>query len=395
MDRHLYIDPFTGAAGDMLLAALLDLGADPGAVGAALEGVRFPGVKRVRIETAPVEQCGLRGLGARVLVEPEPPAGGQPVAVLRDAIAGSRAPEPVRDRALAALETVARAEAAVHGVPPEAVHFHELGGVDTVADLLGVCAAVASLGVAAVTCGSLPLGRGTIRCAHGRLPNPSPATLRILEGAPVHGVDLALETVTPTGAALVRTLADGFGPAPAGVLGRVGTGFGTSRIDGRPNCTRVWWVAPGAPARETVWQVEATLDDLPGELLATLVPACLEAGALDAWLAPVLGKKGRPAHVATALCPPDAAGPVEDALFRHSSTLGVRRTRWDRTVLERMWQEVSTPWGPVRVKVGLRDGRAVNRAPEFEDCASRAREAGVPVKDVYEAALAAALARAD
>ncbi len=395
MDRHLYIDPFTGTAGDMLLAALLDLGADPGAVEGALEGVRFPGVERLRIEAVPVEQCGLRGLGVRVLAEPEPTAGGQPLAVLRDAIAGSRAPDAVRGRALAALETVARAEAAVHGVPPEAVHFHELGGVDTVADLLGVCAAVADLGVTAVTCGALPLGRGAVRCAHGRIPNPPPATLRILEGVPVHGVDLALETVTPTGAALVRTLADGFGPAPAGVLGPVGTGFGTSRIEGRPNCTRVWWVEPPASARETVWQVEATLDDLPGELLATLVPACLEAGAVDAWLAPVLGKKGRPAHVVTALCPAGAAGPVEDALFRHSSTLGVRRTRWERTVLKRTWQEVATPWGPVRVKVGSRGGRCVNRAPEFEDCAALAREAGVPVKDVYEAALAAALTGAD
>ncbi|NOY45838.1 MAG: nickel pincer cofactor biosynthesis protein LarC [Deltaproteobacteria bacterium] len=386
MTVHLHIDPWNGAAGDMLLAALVDAGAGVEAVTSAVAGVRVPGVDRVELSFPPVESHGLAGRALRVSVHPETQPPHRSASELRQAVEDAPLPEPVRARALSALDLLARAEATVHGVEPEQVHFHEIGGVDTVVDLVGVAAALEHLGVTSATCGELPLGGGAIRCSHGTLPSPAPATLQILRGARVRGVDLDMETVTPTGAALVRTTADAFGPAPAMDLEAVGTGFGTLRVPDRPNCLRVWLGRPRRDrASDEVILLEANLDDLTGELLGPLIPRLLEVGALDAWITPTLMKKGRPGHVVSALCSPDRVGAVEEVFWRETSTLGVRRTRWERTCLERSWEAVATPWGRVRVKVGYRNGLVVQRAPEFEDCLAAARRGGVPLKEVYAA----------
>ncbi len=386
MPLHVHIDPFTGAAGDMLLAALVDAGAPAEGVLSAIRGLRIPGVEHLDVTFEPRADHGVTGLGVRIRVRPPCQPAHRRASELRQVLLSAPLDEPVRRRALEALELLAGAEASVHGTSPEAVHFHELGGVDTLVDLVGVAQAVALMGAEAVSCGPLPLGRVSVRCAHGVLPGPAPATLEILKGVPVEGAPIALETVTPTGAALVRTLCASFGPAPGMTLRAVGTGFGTTRLPDRPNCLRVWVGELPSPARDAVVMLQANVDDLAPEIVATLVDACLEAGAVDAWITPVVMKKGRPAHLVSALCPPDRAPAVERALFVHSSTLGVRRSLWERRCLERSWETVHTPWGPVRVKVAVLDGEVVNRAPEFEDCLALSRRSGVPLKRIYQEA---------
>jgi uncharacterized protein (TIGR00299 family) protein len=392
MPQHLHIDPFNGIAGDMLLAALVHSGAPPKPIEEALNGVPFPGVESVRLKFHNVESYGVRGLRLEVILEPPPRTAHRSFPEIRDAIASATLPPHARARALDALEIVGRAEATVHGVELTDVHLHELGGFDSVVDFVGAAVGLDLLGVETVTCGPLPLGRGEIRCAHGTLPSPAPATSEILIGLPIVGLDVEKEVVTPTGAALARSLAGSFGPPPAMVLGKMGTGFGTARFPGRPNCLRLFLGQTGEKGlrRESMFLLEANLDDLPAEVLATLIDTCLTAGAVDAWLTPALMKKGRPGHILSALCSDETAWSVEQTVFRHSSTLGVRRIRHDRDALERTWVEVETPWGNVRVKKGRLGEEVVNRAPEFEDCRRLAEHAGVPLKEVYSAALSAA-----
>ena len=397
MARHLHIDPFSGLAGDMFLAALVHLGAPAGTLTEALNSIRFPGVDSVELRFRDVESHGVRGLRLEISVTPPRQAAHRHYADLRDAIASAALGERVQRRALDALETVGRAEASAHGVELERVHFHELGGFDSVVDFVGASLGLESLGVESVTSNPLPLGRGEIRSAHGILPSPAPATLEILKGLPTVGLDVAMELVTPTGAALARTFVDFFGPSPPMVLEAVGAGFGSASIPGRPNCVRLFAGDDRGSGlrREPMLLLEANLDDLPAEVLGTLIATCINAGALDAWLTPAVMKKGRPAHVLAALCRDDVSGGLEEVFFRHSSTLGVRRVRLDRDSLERRWEEVGTPWGPVRLKLGVLNGAVVNRAPEFEDCAALAERAGVPIKEVYAAALAGSQAGAN
>ncbi len=383
MAPHIHIDPFNGVTGDMLLCALVDLGAPQEAVGRAVGRVRLPGVDGISLGFDPVEEHGVQGLRLRVTVTPPEQPEHRTAAEIRRALAEASLAPAVRDRAVGALDRIAAAQARVRGVPAEAVRLGGIGGAQTLVALVGVAQAVEELGSPSVTCDPLPLGRGEIPCGGATVPGPAPATLEILKGVPVRGLDVPLETVTAVGAALVRTLSARVGPAPAMILQSVGTGFGARGLPDRPNCLRAWLgdAEEGGPGDLAL--LEANIDDLPGEILGTLIGAAMEAGALDAWITPVLMKKGRPAHVVSALCPAAAAARVEEALFRHSSTLGVRRSRWERRCLGRTWETAETPWGPVRVKVGRRGARVVNRAPEFEDCRRIALEHGVPLKDVY------------
>ncbi|RMG86829.1 MAG: nickel pincer cofactor biosynthesis protein LarC [Candidatus Dadabacteria bacterium] len=385
MARHLHIDPWNGIAGDMFLAALVDAGADPEEIRRAIASARLAGVRGIEVSFPEVTSHGLRGRALRVRVEPPEQPPHRRAAELRRAIAGADLPPGVRDRALDLLDRLARAEARVHGVDPAEVHFHEIGGADTVVDLVGAAAGLDALGVDSVSCGVLPLGRGQIRSSHGVLPSPAPATLELLKGVPVRGVEAEMETVTPTGAALAAGLAGSFGPAPAFALEAVGTGFGTTLLKDRPNCLRVWLGRRDTAAGDEVVLLETNLDDIPGELLGPVIGALLTAGALDAWITPILMKKGRPAHLVAALCPPEREPAVEEAFWRHTTTLGVRKSRWSRACLERTWTTAQTPWGPVRVKVGRRGTEVFQRAPEYEDCLAIARRHGVPLKLVYEA----------
>ena len=385
MIRLLYRDCVSGVAGDMLLAALLDAGVDPERVRGGLAALS---IDALELEVSHTERHGIRA--ARVEVQPPAQPGTRTWSDIRGLVERAGLPDRVRARSLEAFRRLAEAEGRVHGIDPDRVHFHEVGGVDAIADVCGVALALEDLGVDRVVCSPLPAGRGFVDTGHGRLPLPAPATLEILTGAPVYGVDLDVELVTPTGAALVTTLADEFGPLPAMRLAAVGYGAGTREIPSLPNLLRVVvGEAAEPPATAPVTVVEANLDDLSPELVPDAVDECLAAGALDVWATPVQMKKGRPGIVLCALARPADERRVAEAILRGTSTLGVRISQARRWELERDWRTVEVDGADVRVKLGWLNGEVVNAAPEHDDCAALAARTGRPVKAVWAAAFAA------
>ena len=386
MSRIAYLDCVGGLAGDMLLAALLDAGADEQRL-LALPGAL--GLGRVDVLVTRRERHGLAVLHVEIRAESEGPH--RSWRTIRDVLAGADLDEHVRGRALEVLGRLVQAEAAVHGVEPEDVELHELGAVDTLIDVCGAVALLADLGVEEVRCSPLPAARGLTRGAHGLLPLPAPATLELLKGVPVTGVEGEGELVTPTGAALAATLATGFGPPPAMTLERVGYGGGTRDTPERPNIVRVLVgeAAAEIPSAE-VSLLETNLDDLLPELVPDAVERCLAAGALDVWTVPAQMKKGRPGIVLSALARSRDEAAVAVAILEETSALGVRVGRLRRYELDREETSVTVDGERVRVKLGRLDGRLVNVAPEHDDCAAAARRLGRPVKSVWAAALAAA-----
>jgi uncharacterized protein (TIGR00299 family) protein len=386
MTRILHLDCIGGIAGDMTLAALLDAGADVDRLRALPEQL---GLTNVEVAVSRVERRGVRALHVDVRPPPSPPS--RTWRELREQVERAPLEPPVRARSLAVFGRLAEAEAAVHGSPVDDVHFHELGGVDTLVDVCGAALLLDDLAVERISCSPLPLTHGVVAGAHGLLPVPAPATIELLRGAQVHGVAGAKELVTPTGAALAVELAASFGPAPAMTLERAGYGAGTDDPPDRPNVLRVLLgTAAVAPAAGTVVLLETNLDDLSPELVPDAVARCFAAGALDVWTAPVLMKKGRPGIVLSALCRPPDEQAVVLAILEETSALGVRVQRLGRYELDREEREVELAGGRVRVKVGRLDGRVVNVAPEHDDCAALARAHGKPVKAVWAEALAAA-----
>ncbi|SMC00180.1 hypothetical protein SAMN00808754_3320 [Thermanaeromonas toyohensis ToBE] len=392
-----YLDCFSGISGDMFLGALLSCGLnlkdlEDGLKTLPLEGWQLK-LKRVR-------QHGIEAIDVEVMVE-----GPQPERHLKDILAliqASSLPAPVQEKARAVFERLAAAEGRVHGISPEAVHFHEVGAVDAIIDIVGTCWGLHLLGINLVYSSPLPLGSGWVHCRHGELPVPAPATAYLLEGVPVYGSQLQVELVTPTGAALVTTLASSFGPLPPMKLLACGYGAGKTALS-RPNLLRIFlgetWpgfeqgdiLSPG----DKILVVETNIDDMNPEFFPSLMQEVLAAGAVDAFLTPVQMKKGRPGVIFTALCSPANLQGVALALFRHSSTLGLRVREEVRLVARREVCAVSTEYGEILVKWGVfrppHGGEAIfNVAPEFESCYRLAKEKGLPLKEVYAAALAAA-----
>jgi pyridinium-3,5-bisthiocarboxylic acid mononucleotide nickel chelatase len=385
VSRTVHLDCVGGVAGDMLLAALLDAGADADAVRAGLEGL---GVAGLELATERTERHGMTATLARVHG-----AGAQPHrdwASIRAQIDAAGLPTRPTARAQEAFRRLAHAEARIHGVDPDDVHFHEVGAVDAIGEVCGVAVALEDLAIDAVTCSPLPMGRGLVDAAHGRLPLPAPATLALLEGAPLYGVDIEAELVTPTGAALVASLAGRFGALPPMTLQTVGYGAGTRDLPALPNVVRAIVGVPASVGTSEVSLIEANLDDFLPELAPDAVAACFDAGALDVWTSPAQMKRGRPGFVLSALARPGDEQAVARAILRETSSLGVRIARLDRIELERESRTVEVGGEPVRVKVGRLDGRVVNLAPEHADCERAARIAGAPVKAVWARALAAA-----
>jgi uncharacterized protein (TIGR00299 family) protein len=403
--RTLVLEPIGGIAGDMTLAALLHLGEALGLLAeqrarldellvqlAAAAGGELD-LAGVRLQVEEAWVCGIRSLHAEVLV-PEAVRAKEPHhrpwRVIRDLLGRTRMPEGARARALAAFARLAEAEGAVHGIAPEEVEFHEVGSVDAIVDLAGSALLLELLAPARVLCLPLPSGGGLGRSAHGPIPFPAPATLRLLHGRTLRPSGPG-ERVTPTGAALVAALTEEVEALPELRLCASGYGAGSKRWDDAPNLLRavLGEAERSAPPSETLWQLEANLDDTTPQLLAHALAALLAAGARDAWIAPLTMKKGRPGHLLAALVDEPLRPVAEELFFRETSTLGLRAFRVERSVLERRFAEVQTPWGPVRVKLGLRGGARLNAAPEYEDCAALAQARGVPLKEVMAAALAA------
>ncbi|MDP9453250.1 MAG: nickel pincer cofactor biosynthesis protein LarC [Actinomycetota bacterium] len=375
---------FAGIAGDMALGALVDAGADLAEVRAILARLPLTGW------TLDAEDTMRGGIAAtKVVVGVEPSTVTRTYAHIDALLGEATLPDRVRDRAAATFAAVARVEARLHRRPVEQVHFHELGGVDTIVDIVGVAAALEVLGIDAVAASPVATGIGVVRTGHGLLPNPAPAVVELLRGAPTTGLDLAVELTTPTGAGLLAALCEGWGPMPAMTVGASGFGAGTAELDDLPNLVQVvvGTTAAPAPSGQQVVVLESNVDDVSGETLAHAVTLLLEAGAHDAWITPIVMKKGRPAHVVSALVDPVDAGRLAGVLAAETGTFGVRALPMTRWPAPRTDDEVEldgrTP--PVRVRVKVRgDGERVK--VEHDDAAAAARQLGLPVFEVVSRA---------
>lgn len=387
--RAAWVDVSAGVAGDMMLAAFLDSGASLATVQAAVDAV-LPGA--VTLSVAPVVRAGLRATKLSVGV----PAAAQPHRRWRDLrVVLEQAPlaDPVRRDALAVFGALARAEGRVHGIAAEDVRFHEVGALDSVADVVGVCAAVTQLRIGQLSAGPVALGSGEVHTEHGSLAVPVPAVLDLTKGWIASGNGSG-ELATPTGVALVTTLAQQVAAMPLMRVDAVGVGAGTRDPAGRANVVRVVLGEPVADAADTSGSrevvIEANVDDLDPRVWPSVLTALMAAGASDAWLTPILMKKGRPAYTVHALTPDDRTREVRSAVFAHTSTIGVREIGVEKFALPRTWVPVEVGGASIRVKIAY-EGEVILRAtPEFDDLQAFAARCGVPVQDVLARALAAA-----
>lgn len=411
MARRLWVDASAGVAGDMLLAALVDAGADLEVVRRAVAAV-LP--EEVRLATTAVTRAGIAAL--RLVVEHDGRSPSRSWADIRALLGSAEVDEPVREGALTTFALLAEVEAAAHGVRVDEVHFHEVGAWDSVADVVGVCAALAELGVCGLASGPVGLGSGTVRTEHGTMPVPVPAVLGVLTRSELEAAaddSLQGECATPTGVALLAALGTGPVPSPSGRILAVGTGAGARDTPGRANVTRVVLheeaaagAGPDSGAGRTsgtgdlqeqvLVELSATVDDLDPRAWPLVLEVLLAHGALDAWLTPVLMKKGRPGHVVSVLAEPGKQGRrMVDLLLEHTSTLGVRSHEVHRWALERRWEQVELPdgQGVARVKLGLRGDRIVSATPEFEDARAITERTGRPLRQVLRQLEVAAAAR--
>ena len=372
---------FAGIAGDMALGALVDAGADLEEVCALLRRIPVGGWK---VDAQPVLRGGIAA--TRLEVSTAESAVVRTYAHITGLIDEARLPDRVRDRAQATFLALARTEGRLHRRPPEQVHFHEVGGLDAIVDIVGTCAALETLGVDRVCASPVATGTGMVRSTHGVLPNPAPAVVELLRGAPTYGRDIAYELTTPTGAALLAANAVSYGPLPAMTIEATGFGAGGRDLDDLPNMTQVVLgtsVADRSPGQPVV-VLEVNVDDATGETLAHTVAALLEAGAHDAWVTPIVMKKGRPAHTVSALADVALADQVSRVLVAETGSLGVRGQTIERWPAARSAHEVEVAGLPVRVKVSA--GRV---KVEHDDAARAARRTGLPLREVVSRAEAA------
>jgi pyridinium-3,5-bisthiocarboxylic acid mononucleotide nickel chelatase len=388
-----YFDCFSGISGDMTLGALLACGVEEDAFRDALASLNFPGY-RLHIQRRKVE--GLMATDVDVEIVHDDVGHGRHLSDIVEIYESSSLPPRVRERALAIFNRLAEAEARVHGTTPDKIHFHEVGAVDSIVDITGACILLEMLGVDAVYSSPLPMSRGFVDCQHGRMPLPAPATMELFAGLPVYPIQVRGELVTPTGAAIVATLAgaERVGLPPAMIPRSTGYGAGKKDFGAPfPNLLRVIvgeTVFPEADTNEdstpkTVVVLETNVDDTTPERLGFAQEQLLAKGALDVYFVPVQMKKNRPGTLITVLAAPEKADSLTDTLFMETGTFGVRRTIAEREVLQRTFETVETAYGSVRVKVGMRSGREVIAAPEFEDCRRAALDASVPLRDVFQA----------
>jgi len=379
-----WLDLSAGASGDMLLGALVDAGVALEVLSGAIDALP---VEAIRLEA---EATTRHGLGAtRVHVHAPPSSEHRTWRSVRALLTGADLDPVVRDGALAVFERLAVAEGRVHRVDPDEVHFHEVGALDALADVVGVVAGFAELGLDRLTASPVALGSGSARGAHGVVPIPGPAVLELLAGIPVVAGAVPAEMCTPTGAALVASLVGEWTTLPPMRVERVGTGAGGRDPAELPNVVRLVLGLPDA-APGTGVVLEANVDDLDPRLWPGVLDTLFAAGASDAWLTPILMKKGRPAHTLSVLCGPARVAAVQAAVFASTSTIGLRIVPVGKVALERTTGWVTVLGGRVGVKLAVDGGRVVNVSVEYEDVAALAREHGLPVKEVLRAATAAA-----
>jgi hypothetical protein len=378
MTRVAWFNGFSGISGDMALGALIDAGAAVDEVREML--CRLP-VDGWTLDAGPTLRCGLAGTKAKV--EAMEGTVHRTAADIGSMIAAAGLPERVAARSLAVFNALAEVEGLLHARPPSEVHFHEVGAIDSIVDVVGTCAALEVLGIDEVRSGSVATGQGMVESAHGLIPVPAPATIALLVGAPTHGTDVPFELTTPTGAALLAALVVDWGPMPAMVVEATGYGAGDRDLEGRPNLLQVVLgtsveAAPGTPGSgQALVQLEVNVDDATGETLAHAIAECLAAGANDAWITPMVMKKGRPAHTVSALCDPATVGVVAGVLTAETGSLGVRAHSVERWAVPRTMHVVEVDGHPVAVKVSA--GRA---KAEHDDAARVARATARPLREV-------------
>jgi pyridinium-3,5-bisthiocarboxylic acid mononucleotide nickel chelatase len=381
--RIAYLDCFAGVSGDMVLGALLDLGLPAEVLD---QGWRMLGLKGVQVKHEQVQRGGMMGIKVEVSDQ-----GKQTIknyGEMQKTIDGSTLPGEIKDLSLKILLRLAQAEAAIHGVKVDEVHFHEIGGIDTIVDVVGVALGIAHFHWETIICSPLPMGRGFVEAGHGRLPLPAPATVALLKGVPIVPAAVEGETVTPTGAAIVTSLASEFGSLPAMEVTGVGYGAGTRDPEGMPNLLRIIHGKQVEEKAEGIWVLEADVDDMIPELLPYLIQLLLKEGALDAALIPIQMKKGRPGFTIRCLVTVAKREELAQLILRESTTLGVRIYPAERITLNREVQEVETKYGTIRIKVAFdREGKVINLMPEFESCRQAAEEKKVPLKEIYQEAI--------
>jgi uncharacterized protein (TIGR00299 family) protein len=390
-----YFDCFSGISGDMTLGALVDAGCAVEHLRSELCGLQVSGWE---LTAEKVWKNGMAATYVKVVTEDQ--SKHRSLSAILEILEKSQLTAGVRDRAGAIFRKLGEAEARVHDVAVEKIHFHEVGAVDAIVDIVGACIGFHALGIERFACSPLNVGGGTAKMAHGVLPVPAPATANLLQGKPTYSNGVQRELVTPTGAAIVATLCDLFGPQPAMTVSAIGYGAGTADLEGQPNVVRIMvgeavgkgeekGAQAGVPALldEEIAVVEANLDDMNPQIYGYFLEKALGAGALDVYTTPVQMKKNRPGTLLTVLCKPQDTNALMSIIFAETTTFGVRTYRAQRRVLPREWVSVATDYGDVRIKVSRVNGRILHVAPEFEDCKKLAAEKDVPLQRVIASAL--------
>jgi hypothetical protein len=381
-----YFDCFSGISGDMLLGALLDAGVPLPDLQTQLQALDLPGWE---LTSEKVWKNGMAATYAKVRAKDTTTH--RSLSTILEIIEKSSLAAPVKAQAADIFKKLGEAEASVHDVPLEKIHFHEVGAIDAMIDITGACIGFAALGIERFACSPLNVGGGTAKMAHGVLPVPAPATARLLVGKPTYSNGVQKELVTPTGAAIVSTLCDTFGPQPAMSVAAIGYGAGTADLEGQPNVLRLM-VGESAEKSasstdETIHVLEANLDDMNPQIYGYFLEKALAAGALDVFATAVQMKKNRPGTLVTVLCKSQDADKLTKLLFEETTTLGVRSHTASRRILPRESVSVSTQFGDVRVKVASVNGRIQHAAPEFDDCRKLAEEKNVPLHRVISEAM--------
>jgi hypothetical protein len=375
--KTLFFDCFAGASGNMILGALVALGADPDRLRSELAKLGLPDFG-IEFETR--DKSGIAALHADVRVPDE--KAHRHLRQIEEIIMSSALSDAVRERALGIFRSLAAAEAKVHGIGIEKVHFHEIGALDAIIDIVGACICFEELGIDRFAASKLHVGSGFVEMAHGRFPVPPPAVAEILRNAPVYSTEIAGELMTPTGAAIIAGVCDSFGPMPALRFGRVAYGAGTRDYDGFPNVLRLMLAEGGdAPNAMKLVLIETNLDDITAQTLGYVMERAFEAGALDCWFTPIQMKKNRPATMLSVLCDPARREELAALLYRETTTLGLRFSELDRECLERRIRRFETKLGAVDVKIAELRGRIINAKPEFEQLRRIAVERGIPLRE--------------
>ena len=381
--RAAYFDCYSGISGDMILGALVDLGVDPGKIRKALKTLDLKGYK---LKTSRVQRGLIAGTKVQVSLTKSSHHPARKYSDIKKLIADSDLSSTAKKNSLEIFKRIAQVEAAIHDTTMEKIHFHEIGAVDSIVDIVGGVVAIESLKLDKIYASPLNVGEGFVQCAHGCLPVPAPATLKLLQGIPVFSNGIKKELTTPTGAAMIGFYADKFGSLPAMKIVGDGYGAGDHIIAEMPNMLRVVLGEISAESDEELVLIETNIDDMNPEFYEGTMESLFKAGALDVYLTPIIMKKSRPANKISVLSSETDRQAMTEILLHETSSFGVRYFRIGRTVLEREMKMVNISWGSVRIKIGKFNGKVIQISPEYEDCKKIAYKEKVPVKQVYEEA---------